>query len=268
MTPAEVVSSILKTIETNAKPGVNLLTLEHLAESMIQVMGAVSVNKGYQPKWARLPFPSVICLGVNDVISHGIPISYDLKEGDTLYIDLGISIDGMCGDAGLTVPIGRVENKDERLLRYAKRALYKGISVIQPGVKVTEVGEVIERYALQNGYRVNKKFWGHGISKTMHEEPRIPHCILKKEEVKTEVKPGKFKYEYKDPEGVPTFEVGQVVCIEPMLTYGKDEFGASTPDGWTVKTRDHKRSAFFEHMVRVTSEGHEILTYHIEEEVS
>ena len=263
MKPAEVVSEVIKTVVERAKAGVSLLELEHTAEVAMQLYGAVSADKGYQRAWATRPFPGALCLGVNDVIAHGIPDSYQLKDGDLLSIDSGIVLDGWCADAATTIPIGEVSNKDERLLCYAQRALYKGIEVVRPGVKVTKIGEAIELYARQMGYVVNHVFFGHGIGKTMHEGLQIPHFELPRKEIKIEIRPGKFKYEYKEPEGIPELSEGQVICIEPMLTY-KDYTGGRDNDGWTFRTRDGKNSAMFESMVLVTDTGFEILTNHLD----
>ncbi len=262
MTPAETVSEVIRSVVEMAKPGVNLLQLEKRAETTMQILGAESTDKGYHPKWATSPFPSVVCLGVNDVIAHAIPTSYELVSGDLLYIDTGIKIDGSCGDAGLTIPIGEVSNKDERLLRYAKRALYEGIDVIKPGIKVTDIGDAIYWFVRRNHYVVNRVMMGHGIGKEMHEAPQIPHFYIPPDGKKIK----KGKHEYKDKEGVPRLQEGQVICLEPMLTY-KDPIGKRDGDGWTVRTRDGKKSAFFEHMIRVATGGYEILTNHIKREV-
>ena len=248
MNPAETVSDILKAITEKAKVGVNLLDLEKTAETLITLYGAVSANKGYHPKWATVPYPSVICLGVNDVISHPIPVDYILKDGDLLHVDLGIIINGMCGDAGLTVPIGEVSNKDRHLLKYSLGALYEGIKQVKPGIKVTEIGIAIERYAINHGFVVNKVFQGHGIGRTMHEGIQISHFDI--------------LIDKPDLDNIPVLVEGDVICLEPMLTY-KDKFGYQDKDGWTHRTRDGRKSAFFEHMIRVTSLEGEVLTSHI-----
>ena len=251
MTPADCVSDILKAITEKAKVGVNLLDLEKSAETLITLYGAQSANKGYQPKWATSPYPSVICLGVNDVIAHSPPYDYVLKDGDLLHIDLGIIINGMCGDAGLTVPIGEVSNKDRHLLKYSKGALYEGIKVVKAGIKVTEIGIAIERYAISHGFVVNKVFQGHGIGRTMHAGIQIPHFDI--------------LIDKPDLDNIPVLVEGDVICLEPTLTY-KDKFGYRDKDGWTHRTRDGRKSAFFENMIRVTSLGGEVLTSHIKGE--
>lgn len=248
MKPEDVVSDILKAITEKAKIGINLLDLEKTAETLITLYGATSANKGYHPKWSPSPFPSVICLGVNDVIAHPVPTDYILKDGDLLHIDLGIMVNGMCGDAGLTIPIGMVSNKDRHLLKYSKGALYEGIKVVKAGVKVTEIGVAIERYVVSHGFVVNRLFMGHGIGRTMHEGIQIPHFDI--------------LFERPDYTNTAVLVEGDIICIEPMITY-KDKFGYKDKDGWTFRTRDKKKSCFFENMVRVTNLGGEVLTSHI-----
>ena len=173
-----------------------------------------------------------------------------LKQGDLLCIDVGVrdKETGQCGDSAITIPIGEVENKDERLLRYAKRALYVGIDMIQDGVDVRDIGHAIQTFAWQRGYRVNKAFSGHRIGEEMHMEPYIPHFHDLSEDY--------------DKAFTGVLHEGDIVCIEPMLTYGKDDIGMRMQDGWTWATRDGKNSAMFEHMVRVEKDGATVLTTH------
>lgn len=245
MKPEEVISEVLKIVATKAKAGVSLFELDKLAEDSITVMGAAPYNKGYHPEWASTPYPATLCIGVNDTIAHGIPDNTILKDGDILSIDCGIKIDGKCGDAAITIPIGEVDNQKDRLLRYAKRALYEGISIIKDGVEVNEIGEVIERFAGQNGYVVNKNLRGHGIGEEMHQHP-----VIKMNST----------YPYEESFKLRT---GMIICIEPFLTI-KDAYGYILPDGWTFKTRDQRPSAIFESMIRVESYGHTILTTHLD----
>jgi len=244
MKPEEIISEVLRMVASQAKVGTSLIELDRIAENAITVMGATPYNKGYYPKWAAAPYPATLCLGVNDTIAHGVPDNTILKDGDILSIDCGIKINGVCGDAALTIPIGKIENRQERLLRYAKRALYAGIEVIKDGVQVNEIGEAIEKYAKQMGYVVNKNLKGHGIGREMHEYPTIKMCST---------------YPYEESQ---ILRAGMVICLEPFLTF-KDAYGYMLPDGWTIKTRDGRPSAIFEHMVEVTTTGYNILTNHI-----
>lgn len=253
MTIYEKTSALLKFLASKVEVGYCICTLNNDAGKWMAEHGVESTDWMYHPSWATKPFDGYICTSVNDVICHGRPVKYLLKEGDILCIDVGIrdKETGLCGDAAITVPVGEVANKDMRLLRYAKRALYVGIESVRAGVKVTEIGDAIQRFAWQRGYRVNKAFSGHAIGKEMHMKPYIPHFH--------ELDP---KYEAQF-DGV--LKEGDIICIEPMLTYGKDDVGQRLADGWTWQTRDHKNSAMFEHMVRVDANGCTVLTDHFDE---
>ncbi len=247
---ATIVSSILKQLAREVKPGVMTATLDGICEELIKAAGATSANKNYKPNWAPSAFPATLCTSVNDCICHGIPTEYKLKEGDIINLDLGIEFEGLCGDAALTVPVGYVEPKHSRLMLYALRTLYAGIEMIGPGVNVIEIGRAIQTYAWRMGYKTNKAFSGHHIGKTMHEPPFIPHC-----------------HEL-DPEWIKSFDAtlkeGDIVCLEPMLTF-RDEIGYPHKNGWSRLTRDGKYSAMFEHMILVTKDGHEVLTDHFDQ---
>ena len=166
--------------------------------------------------------------------------------------DLSVKVGDFCGDAGVTIPIGQLSSRDERLLRYARRTCYAGIEVIKDGVNVIEIGHAIQKYANQMGFVVNENMAGHKISKEMHEKPMIPNFSVREEEIE--------KYG-------AILKAGDVVCIEPMLTY-KDYLGRLKSDGWTLETKDGKKSAMFEHMVLVTKDGYKILTDHFTKEVN
>ncbi len=256
-TAVDTLNALLLDLTDKAQVGTNLMELEQQAQTFLQIMGATSCNKGYAPK-GHPPFPSILCLSVNDEIAHAPARFYQLQDGDLLTIDCGIKVDNQCADVAVTIPIGTLSNRDERLLRYAKLALKLGISKIHPGVKVTEVGKAIERYVKARGYVVVKGLAGHGIGKQMHEEPTIPMYDIGLEEIVTVNEKGKKAYEYKEYTNIPTFKEGQIVCIEPHLTY-KDEFGIVGSDGWTISTRDGKKAAMFESMVEVTALGAKIL---------
>ena len=245
---ALVVSSVVAQLAAAVKPGVKTNDLDLQAAALIESMGAKSYNLNYKPAWAKTPYPAVLCTSVNNEIAHGIPDEYELKEGDIISLDLGITFNGVAGDCAITVPVGKIENNNERLLRFANRAVYIGAQQVKAGALITDIGHEIEKYCMQNGYVVNKVFSGHGIGVEMHEEPTLPH--------------------FRDlhPEYLKRFtgvklKAGQVICLEPMLSF-KDGGGQVAPDGWTVCTRDGKYSAMYEHMILVKEDGYEILTDH------
>lgn len=245
---ALVVSSVVAQTAAEVKPGVTTNQLDLIAAKLIDDMGAKSYNLNYKPSWAKTPYPAVLCTSVNNEIAHGIPDEYVLKEGDIISLDLGLTFNGVVGDCAITVPVGKIENKHERLLRFANRAVFIGAQQVKAGVLIADIGDAIQTYCMQGGYVVNKVFSGHGIGVEMHEEPTIPH----------------FKDSH--PEYLKRFagirlKAGQVICLEPMLSF-KDGGGQLAPDGWTVCTRDGKYSAMYEHMILVKEDGYEILTDH------
>lgn len=239
----EIVSETLKTVAEAVKPGVTTKELDEIAEAKILELGGTPYNKGYKPEWAPFPFPATLCTSVNYVIAHGVPSSYKLKEGDIINLDVGVKKDGLCGDAGMSVPVGEISNRDERLLRYTKQTLYKGIEQVKAGAQVKEIGIAMERHATQNGYKVNFGLCGHGIGKEMHQPPNIPNVYLAGL-------------------GEEVLKAGDMICIEPMLTW-EDNLGTTVGDGWGIRTKDGKNSAQFEHQILVKEDGYEILTTHI-----
>lgn len=248
---ADIVSKILIALKDEVKPGVSLIHLDKRAVELCNDFKVTPYNLGYKPEWAKTPFPGALCTSVNGCIAHGIPTDYKLKEGDWVNLDIGIKVDGLCGDSGFTIPVGELEHKNERMLRYAKRALYMGIRQIKAGAEILSVGRAISQYIAQMGYVPVESFSGHGIGEEMHMAPPIPnfyisHPMFLKQFV------GRTFYE------------GQVVCIEPMITF-RDTIGKLHQNGWSVLTRDGRYCAMFEHMVLVTKDGYKILTTHFDE---
>lgn len=251
----EIVTTVLLEMQKLAVVGANLLELDKRAEEMVLELGGKPYNKGYNPKWAPVPYPATLCIGVNDIIAHGIPTDYNLQDGDLVSFDLGVIKDGLCGDSGFTMGIGEVSNRDQRLLYYAKNTLYAGIEKVKAGVTVWEVAKAMEMYATMRGYVINQNLSGHGIGKEMHQDPKIPAFTYNRENRMIDIMLG-ASMDY-------VFKEGDTICLEPFLTY-KDRSGfISEIDKWTIRTRDGKKSAFFEHMLEVTKDGCNILTQHI-----
>lgn len=237
----DILSRILKELELTAGEGVNLLQLEKKAEELIAYYKVESANKGYHPEWAARPFPSVLCTGVNTEIAHAYPRDYVLQSGDLLILDMGIKKDGVCADAGLTVPIGEINNQDRWLIKTTKEALYAGIELVKDGAKVADISSAIYYAAVKRGFVTNKQMGGHGIGSEMHQEPTI-HNVPSN--------------------NVQTLVAGEIICIEPMVTR-RVPLGKIDPDGWTVRQTDGRKVAMFEHMILVKEDGYEILTSHI-----
>lgn len=244
--PWEIVTDVLKLMAVEAKAGVTTKELDALAEQRIIALGGTPYNKGYQPKWSQTPFPATMCISINDELVHGIPSDRKLEDGDVVTFDVGVKKDGLCGDAALTVGIGKIRTRDKKLLNASKRALYAGIEKVKAGAKVSEISLCIDTCAQIYGFKTCISFSGHGIGKEMHEAPYVPNVRI----------PSKF---LPDEE----LKVGQMICIEPTLTK-LDRIGVRMIDGWTFKTRDGSNAAMFEHQLRVTQDGCEILTDHIQ----
>ena len=248
MKPWAIVSDVLKLLAKEVKPGITTQSLNDIGERRILELGGIPVNKGYVAPWAKIPYPKSVCISVNDTIVHGIPSEYKLQEGDLVNFDLGVEKDGLCGDAALTVGVGKISSRDERLLYYAKKTLDEAIKIIKPGVRVRDISTVIELFATTRGFLPNRNFGGHGIGEKMHEDPFIPNATWPELLIS----------------GDKTLRVRDRICIEPILTFKNgDDRGIVQADGWTVKTRDGKKSAYFEHQIEITEDGHKVLTTHI-----
>jgi len=246
----EIVSKILLELESKIAPRVALLEINQWAKDLMDKYGVESVNYQYKPAWAKIPFPGYLCTSVNDTIAHGVPSSYRLVEGDIINLDLGIKRGKECADAGFTIPVGKISNKDFNLLKYTVRILYAGIIAIKDGAHVSEIGKLMNRASDQYGFNVNVQMTGHAIGKEMHMKPYIPHFYAEDDQYK------------KIFDGV--LKEGMIVCLEPMVTYGNDRAGYFSEDTWSFLTKDHKNSAMFEHMVRVEKDGFKILTTHFD----
>lgn len=242
MTPQEVVSDVLLKMAAMAKPGVALIDIDAMAEKRTIELGAESYNKGYKPDWAESPYPTATCISVNSIIAHGIPNDYKLRDGDLVNFDIGIKINGKCGDAALSVGVGDISNQNQRLLDVAKRATYFVIDQMRPGADTYDIGYKTERFIWNEHFEVNRNHAGHRIAEEMHMKPNVFHCTEK-------------GYVYSK------LQVGEIYCVEPPVTI-KDAWGARLEGGWGLCTRDGKCSAMFEHMVEITEDGCKILTTH------
>jgi methionyl aminopeptidase len=217
-----------------AKAGATTLDIDRVAREVIDRRGARSNFLGYHG------FPAVVCTSPNDVIVHGIPTdSVVLKDGDILSIDCGAIIEGWHADAAVTVPIGDVDEESQRLIDVTRESLNAAIAQVVEGNRLGDVGAAVEGIAEAAGFTVVREYVGHGIGTAMHEEPQVPNY-------------GPAGRGMKLKEGI-------VLAIEPMVNAGTNETEV-LDDGWTVVTRDHARSAHFEHTIAVTEHGPEVLT--------
>lgn len=247
MNAPETISLVLTEMAAMVAPGVKTIDIDAHAEKRLKELGAESVNKGYSQEMSLAPWPTVTCINVNNCIAHGHPNDYELVDGDIVSLDLGIRVNGQCADAALTVGVGQISNQRARLLYYAKQTVYEVIKYMRPGAKTQDLARIIETHALSRGYLVNRRFAGHRIGEQMHMKPNIYNTL------ETDL----------DQTHHGVLKAGEVYCVEPMLTNGRDNLGMTVdPNKWCYVTADGKDSAFFEHMVQITNGDPQILTTH------
>lgn len=215
------------------KPGVTTNELDAVAESYIRDNGGVPSFKGYGG------FPGTLCISLNECVVHGMPSDYALKDGDIISVDCGVFMNGFHSDSAYTYPVGNVDSKTLNLLKVTKESLYLGLEQAIVGNKVEDIGYSIQSYVEDKGYSVVRELVGHGVGKNLHEEPNVPNYG----------KRGKGK----------TLKEGLVIAIEPMINLGVKEV-VQESDGWTIRTKDRKPSAHFEHTVAVRKGKPDILT--------
>jgi methionyl aminopeptidase len=224
-----VVHRTLQLVAEAAKPGVSTQELDRLAEDHIRASGGRPAFKGYRG------YPATLCTSINDVIVHGIPsASQKLCEGDVLGLDCGVVLDGFVGDSALTVAVGTISAEANRLLRVTQECLALAVDIVRPGRRLTDIGAAIQEHAEGAGYSVVRELVGHGIGRSMHEDPQV--------------------YNFGPAGRGPELRPGLVLAIEPMVNQGASGV-AFDDDGWTARTEDGKLSAHFEYSVAVTESG-------------
>ncbi len=235
-----LVAEVLAAVSARAGVGVTTIELDRMAEKMIRDAGAMPAFKGYQPDFIKCgPFPATLCTSVNSEVVHGIPDGRPLEEGDVLSIDTGVLLEGYFGDAALSVIIGKTRPEVRKLLEVTSHALEAGIVMCRPGNRLGDVSSAVQSVVEAEGFNVVRRFVGHGIGTSMHEDPPIPN--------------------YGSPGTGPALKPGMVFALEPMVNMGTFEVEAS-PDCWPVHTKDGSMSAHFEHTVAVTDDGPDVLT--------
>ena len=231
----QVVREVLELVRSLVRPGATTLDLEKAAEERTVKLGARAAFKGYHG------FPCVLCTSVNSEVVHGIPSAKRiLREGEIVSVDFGAFVDGYCGDAAITVPVGeKIDPQTARLMKVTERSLYAAIDVVRPGATLGDVGSAVQRVVEAEGFSVVRDFVGHGIGTHMHEDPQVPNFGEAGRGMK--------------------LRTGMVLAIEPMVNAGKPDV-VVLGDGWTTITADGSMSAHFEHSVAVTATGVRILT--------
>lgn len=230
----QLVGKTLAEVGKHVAPGVSTLQLDKIAEEFIRDHGAVPAFLGYGG------FPNSICASVNEQVVHGIPSSSKiLNEGDIISVDCGTILNGYVGDSAYTFCAGEVDPKVKDLLKTTKESLYLGIQAAVEGKRIGDISNAVQTYCESHNYSVVRELVGHGIGKRMHEEPEVPN--------------------YGRRGCGPLLKSGMCICIEPMINMGSKNV-VFERDGWTVRTKDRKCSAHFEHCIAIRPEGPQILS--------
>lgn len=229
----EILANTHKEISKFIKPGVSTMEIDQLAEKYIEENGASPEQKGYHG------YPYATCASINDEICHGFPRTTPLKDGDIVTIDMVVNLDGYLADSAWSYPVGNISEEAKKLLESTRNGLYLGIEQAVVGNRIGDISHAIQSYIEPMGYSVVRDFVGHGIGKSMHEDPQVPH--------------------YGNPGRGPRLTEGMVITIEPMINMGT--FRMKIDDNnWTARTIDGQLSAQYEHTIAITKEGPMILT--------
>ena len=220
-----VVRLMLEAMKQAVRPGVSTAELDEVGAAVMRLHGARSAPA------LVYKFPGVNCISVNEEAVHGIPGARKLQEGDLVKLDVTIEKDGFMADAAITVPVGKVSNESRLLVACAERAFQKAMLVARAGFRIFEIGRAVEREVRHSGFSVIRDLGGHGIGRTIHEEPRVPN--------------------YADPQARQILTEGLVITVEPIIAAGSGR-AVVARDGWTIRTADRKASAHYEHTLIIT----------------
>ena len=232
----KIVGGALELLRANTKIGISLKELDAMAEDFVRSHGAKPSFKGLYG------FPNAVCTSLNQVIIHGIPTDYKLKDGDVIGFDIGTELNGYFGDAAITVAVGQVSQEDEALIACAKDTLYHAIENIKEGMRFKELSLLMERFIKSRGFVPLRDFCGHGIGKKPHEEPQIPNYL-----------------DGSNAKAGPKIKNGMVFCLEPMICQ-KDSKPLILENKWDVVSADGLRGSHYEHTVAVINGKAEILS--------
>lgn len=229
----DLVSRTLGEVAKWVKPGVTTLRLDTIAREFILDNGGKPACLGYHG------FPGTLCIEVNETVVHGFPSNYALREGDIVGTDCVAELNGFNGDSCFTFAVGEIDEKRRALLETTLQSLYKGIEAAKAGKRVGDISNAVQTYVERRGYSVVREMCGHGIGKSMHEDPEVPNYGRR---------------------GIgPVLKPGMLICIEPMINMGSKNIVIER-NGWECRTRDRKPSAHFEHTILITDDAPEILT--------
>jgi methionyl aminopeptidase len=228
-----VVADTLSLLGEHVRPGVTTAELDALAEEFITSQGGYPTFKGYRG------YPAATCISPNGMVVHGIPGPYELAEGDIVSVDIGVTLDGFVADSAYTFPVGEISAEAERLLETCQAALTAGVEQCHAGNRLSDISHAVQQVTESAGFSVVRSLVGHGVGRSMHEDPQIPN--------------------YGAPGRGPLLAEGMTFAIEPMINAGGPEIYVHD-DAWSISTADGSLSAHFEHTVAVTGAGPRILT--------
>ena len=228
-----LLANIHQEIAKMIKPGMTTLEIDAYVEKVLKENGATPEQKGYQG------YPFATCASVNDEICHGFPTNKPLKEGDIATIDMVVNLNGYLADSAWTHTVGKISEPVKHLLEVTEKSLFLGIEQAVPGNRIGDIGHAIQTFVEANGYSVVRDFTGHGIGRSLHEDPYVPH--------------------YGQPGKGARLKAGMVITIEPMVNVGTWHQKMDA-NGWTSRTADGKLSAQYEHTLAITEDGPIILT--------
>ncbi len=230
---SRIVARVLAELEPLVRPGIRTRDLDLYAEKRARELGAVPAFKGYRG------YPASVCVSVNEEIIHGIPSGRIIQDGDLVSLDFGVLYEGFFGDAAISVPAGDVGSEARKLAEAAETAFFAGLDKVKAGNRVSDISAAIQESVEKAGFSVIRQFVGHGIGRSLHEEPQVPN--------------------FGNSGRGPKLKPGMTLAIEPMIAFGNWE-AEVLEDGWTAVTKDRSLAAHFEHTVALTEEGAEILT--------
>jgi methionyl aminopeptidase len=237
-----IVHEALRRCTAACRPGVTTAEIDAQAEAVLAETGAMGLFKWYPTYKEGEGFPACTCISVNEEVVHGIPNGRTIRDGDVVSIDFGCRIDGWCGDSATTILVGNVPPSVRRLCETTEHVLRIAVENIRPGRTWSQVARLMESYATKAGYGVIRDFVGHGIGRTMHEDPKVPNFVSR-DLVRNDIE----------------LKPGLVMAVEPMCSLGAERVRV-LDDKWTVVTADGKPAAHYEHTIAVTEDGCEVLT--------
>jgi len=238
----QVGSEILQQMHAAVAPGITTYELNEIARAQLARHNAIGLSKNYPTYKPGEGFPAETCISVNEQVVHGIPGARKLQDGDTVTLDLALMVDGYCCDTAITVPVGPVNGRVQKLLDVTRETLVLAINNMKPGRKWSDIARLMQYHVESNGFSVVREFVGHGIGRSMHEEPKVANFVT----------PEQLRGDFK-------LRPGMTLAVEPMVVMGRRDVQLLA-DNWTVVTADRLPAAHFEHTVAVTETGADVLT--------